>query len=66
MLLGEGHGLVKDGIMQKSVIEEVKELKARVERMTAQVKAEALDKANEAIGFLRVRPETLSRIAQLS
>jgi hypothetical protein len=39
--------------MQKSAIEEIKELKARVESMTAQAKAEALDKANEAIGFLR-------------
>jgi hypothetical protein len=39
--------------MQKSAIEEIKELKARVESMTAQAKAEALDKASEAIGFLR-------------
>jgi hypothetical protein len=39
--------------MQKSVIEEVKELKARVESLTAQAKAEALDEANGAIGFLR-------------
>jgi hypothetical protein len=39
--------------MPKSAIEEIKELKARVESMTAQAKAEALDKASEAIGFLR-------------
>jgi hypothetical protein len=39
--------------MQKSAIEEIKELKARVESMTAKAKAEALDKASEAIGFLR-------------
>jgi hypothetical protein len=39
--------------MRKSAIEEIKELKARVESMTAQAKAEALDKASEAIGFLR-------------
>jgi hypothetical protein len=39
--------------MQKSAIEEIKELKARVESMTTQAKAEALDKASEAIGFLR-------------
>jgi hypothetical protein len=34
--------------MQKSVIDEVKELKARVESMTAQAKAEALDQASES------------------
>jgi hypothetical protein len=39
--------------MQKSAIEEIKELKARVESMTAQAKTEALDNASEAIGFLR-------------
>ena len=39
--------------MQKSAIEEIKELKARMESMTEQAKAEALDKANEAIGVLR-------------
>jgi hypothetical protein len=39
--------------MQKSAIEEIKELKARMESMAEQAKAEALDKANEAIGFLR-------------
>jgi hypothetical protein len=39
--------------MQKSAIEEIKELKARVESMTEQAKTEALDKASEAIGFLR-------------
>jgi hypothetical protein len=40
--------------MQKSVIEEIKELKARIESMTEQAKAEALDKASEAIAFLRM------------
>ena len=49
--------------MQKSAIEEIKELKARMESMAEQAKAEALDKANEAIGVLRVRPGTSSRIA---
>jgi hypothetical protein len=39
--------------MQKSVIEEIKELKARLESLTEQGKAEALDKASEAIGLLR-------------
>jgi hypothetical protein len=39
--------------MQKSAIEEIKELKARMESMTEQAKAEALDKANETIGVLR-------------
>jgi hypothetical protein len=39
--------------MQKSAIEEIKELKAQLESKTAQAKAEALDKASEAIGFLR-------------
>ena len=39
--------------MQKSAIEEIKELKARMESMTEQAKAEALDKAREAIGVLR-------------
>jgi hypothetical protein len=39
--------------MQKSVIEEFQELKARIESLTAHVKSEALDKANEAIGVLR-------------
>jgi hypothetical protein len=39
--------------MQKSAIEEIKELKARMESMTAQAMAEALDKAREAIGVLR-------------
>jgi hypothetical protein len=38
--------------MQKSVIEEIKELKARIESMTEQAKAEALDKASEAVAFL--------------
>jgi hypothetical protein len=39
--------------MQKSAIEEIKELKARMESMAEQAKAEALDKAREAIGVLR-------------
>jgi hypothetical protein len=39
--------------MQKSALNEIKELKARLESMTEQAKAEALDKANEAIGVLR-------------
>jgi hypothetical protein len=39
--------------MQKSAIEEIKELKAQLESKTEQAKTEALDRANEAIGFLR-------------
>jgi hypothetical protein len=39
--------------MQKSAIEEIKELKARLESMAEHAKAEALAKANEAIGVLR-------------
>jgi hypothetical protein len=39
--------------MQKSVIEEFKELKARLESMAEQAKAEALAKASEAIDVLR-------------
>jgi hypothetical protein len=39
--------------MQKSAIADIKELKARLESMTAQAKAEALGKASEAIGALR-------------
>jgi hypothetical protein len=39
--------------MQKSVIEEIKELKAQLESKTERAKAEALDKASEAIGVLR-------------
>jgi hypothetical protein len=39
--------------MQKSAIEEINELKAQLESKTEQAKAEALDKASEAIGFLR-------------
>jgi hypothetical protein len=39
--------------MQKSAIEEIKELKAQLESKTEQAKAEALDKASVAIGFLR-------------
>jgi hypothetical protein len=39
--------------MQKSAFEEIKELKAQLERKTERAKAEALDKASEAIGVLR-------------
>jgi hypothetical protein len=39
--------------MQKSAIEEIKELKAQLESKTEQAKAEALEKASEAISFLR-------------
>ena len=39
--------------MQKSAIEEIKELKAQLESKTEQAKAEARDKASVAIGFLR-------------
>jgi hypothetical protein len=39
--------------MQKSAIEEIKELKARLESMTEEAKTEALDKASEAINVLR-------------
>jgi hypothetical protein len=39
--------------MQKSAIEEIKELKAQLESKTERAKAEAFDKASEAIGFLR-------------
>jgi hypothetical protein len=39
--------------MLKSAIEEINELKARLESMAEQAKAEALDKASEAIGVLR-------------
>jgi hypothetical protein len=39
--------------MQKSAIEEIKELKAELESKTEQAKTEALDKASEAISFLR-------------
>ena len=39
--------------MQKSAIEEIKELKAQLESRTEQAKAEALDKASEAISVLR-------------
>jgi hypothetical protein len=39
--------------MQKSAIEEINELKARIEGIAEQAKAEALAKANEAIGVLR-------------
>jgi hypothetical protein len=39
--------------MQKSAIEEIKELKAQLESKTEQAKTQTLDRANEAIGFLR-------------
>jgi hypothetical protein len=40
--------------MQKSLIDEIKELKAQLESKTEQAKAEALEKASEAISFLRI------------
>ena len=40
--------------MQKSAIEEIKELKAQIESKTEQAKAEALEAASEAISFLRI------------
>jgi hypothetical protein len=39
--------------MQRSAIEEIKELKAQFESKAEQAKAEALDEASEAIGVLR-------------
>jgi len=39
--------------MQKSVIDEIRELKAQVQSKTEQAKAEALESAREAINFLR-------------
>jgi DNA repair exonuclease SbcCD ATPase subunit len=39
--------------MQKSVIDEIKELKAQVQSKTEQAKAEALESGREAINFLR-------------
>jgi hypothetical protein len=39
--------------MQKTVIDEIKELKARLQSMTEQAKKEALENAREAIDFLR-------------
>jgi hypothetical protein len=39
--------------MQKSVIDEIRELKAQIESKTEQAKAEALESAREAINFLR-------------
>jgi DNA repair exonuclease SbcCD ATPase subunit len=39
--------------MQKSAIEEIKELKAQLESRTEQAKQEALDRAREAIGVLQ-------------
>jgi hypothetical protein len=46
-------GSVDRADMQKSVIEEIKELKAQLESKTERAKAEALEKAREAIGVLR-------------
>jgi hypothetical protein len=40
--------------MQKSVIDEIKELKAQLESKTEEAKAEALEKASDAISFLRM------------
>jgi hypothetical protein len=40
--------------MQKSAIEEIKELRALLESKTEEAKAEALEKASEAISFLRM------------
>jgi hypothetical protein len=40
--------------MQKSAIEEFKELKAQLESKTEQARSEALDTASEAIVFLRI------------
>jgi hypothetical protein len=39
--------------MQKSAIEEIKELTAQLESKTEWAKAEALEKARKAIGVLR-------------
>jgi hypothetical protein len=39
--------------MQKSAIDEIKELKAQLQSRTEQAKKEALDKASEAINLLR-------------
>ena len=39
--------------MQNSVIDEIRELKARVQSKTEHAKAEALESAREAINFLR-------------
>jgi hypothetical protein len=46
-------GSVGKADMQKSLFQEIKELKAQLESKTEQAKTEALDKASEAIGFLR-------------
>jgi hypothetical protein len=51
-----GHGFWSIRVgreMQKSAIAEIKELRAQLESKTEQAKTEALDKASEAIGFLR-------------
>jgi vacuolar-type H+-ATPase subunit E/Vma4 len=53
--------------MQKSAIEEINELKARLESITERAKAEALDKASEAIGFLRelgLENDTILRVSR--
>ena len=39
--------------MQKSVIDEIRELKAQIQSKTEQAKAEALESGREAINFLR-------------
>jgi hypothetical protein len=55
----EEAGLMNRGIpprtqrLQKSVIDEIRELKAQVQSKTEQAKAEALQSASEAINFLR-------------
>jgi hypothetical protein len=53
MMVIARRGGVQGTDMQKSAIEEIKELKAQLESKTEQAKAEALDRASEAIGFLR-------------
>lgn len=54
LLTRTGHqGSVGRADMQKSAIDEIKELKAQLESKSERAKAEALDKAREAIGVLR-------------
>jgi DNA repair exonuclease SbcCD ATPase subunit len=43
----------KETKMQKSVIDEIRQLKAQVQSKTEQAKAEALESGREAINFLR-------------
>jgi hypothetical protein len=53
-IVGSGfQGSVMRQDMQKSAIEEIKELKAQLESKTERAKVEALDRASEAISFLR-------------